>query len=202
MNKSISIIVLTALLSMLISSPAHAIKKCKDAEGKWHYGDMAVRSCEKSKVTTLTDRGFVESEKSAPKTEKELAAEEEVRMTAEAEAKRVKAEEDERNRILSVYETEADIDRQRDNQLNSVETNIVIHKSYIKSIKAKVVRTNEALPAARGRQKKKLEGVLLDSQKIIEEYELELVSLIEQKEQITQKFATEKEVYRSLTEGK
>lgn len=201
MNKSISILILSALLSMLITSPAYAIKKCKDAEGKWHYGDLAVRSCEKSKVTTLTDRGFVESEKSAPKTKAELAAEEEMELAAEIEAKRIKAEEDERNRILSVYETEADIDRQRDNQLNSVETNIVIHKSYIKSIKAKVVRTNEALPAARGKNKKRLEGVLLDSKEIIEEYELELASLIEQKEQITQKFATEKEVYRSLTEG-
>ena len=31
-----------------------------------------------------------------------------------AEAERKRAEENERNRILSVYETEADIDRQRD----------------------------------------------------------------------------------------
>jgi len=61
--------------NLLIAAPAHAIKKCKDADGKWHYGDIAVRACQQSKITTLNKRGFVKDEKSAPKTDDELKAE-------------------------------------------------------------------------------------------------------------------------------
>ena len=75
MNKSVLIFISTVLIALSISLPAHAIKKCKDAEGKWHYGDKAVRSCQSEKVTTLNDRGFIQSEKDAPKTEAELSAE-------------------------------------------------------------------------------------------------------------------------------
>lgn len=199
MNKSLLILIAITLMSLLISSPAHAIKKCKDAQGKWHYGDVAVRSCENSKVTTLNDRGFVKGEKDAPKTDQEIASEKEQRMAIEAEAKRVNDEQDERNRILSVYETEADIDRQRDNQLNSVDSNIAVHKSYLKSMEAKIARANEELPTETKKwKKKKLEEDLVSAKKDIEEYSVELASLIEQKEQIKKKFAIEKEVYRTL----
>ena len=84
---------------------AHAIKKCQDSDGNWHYGDIAVAQCNKSKVTTLNERGFIASEKDAPKTPEELEKEAAEKAKAEAEAERIQAEEDERVRILIVYET-------------------------------------------------------------------------------------------------
>lgn len=198
MKKSFSIALVVTLVSLLASSPVYAIKKCKDAEGKWHYGDQAVRSCEQSKVTTLTDRGFIKSEKSAPKTDEELKAEEDARAALAKEEKRLKAEQDERNRILSVYETEADIDRQRDNQLDSVESNIAVHKAYLKSMQAKIVRTNESIQSAVGKRKEKLEASIVNSQNEIKEFSAKLEDLVKQKDQITKKFATEKDVYRTL----
>jgi hypothetical protein len=198
MKKSFFIALISTLVGLLMASPVYAIKKCKDAEGKWHYGDQAVASCEHSKVTTLTDRGFVESEKSAPKTKEELKAEEAASASLIKEEKRLKAQQDERDRILSVYETEADIDRQRDNQLDSIESNIAVHKAYLKSMEAKILRTDESLKEAKGRNKKKLEASLLNSQKEIKVFSERLEDLAKQKEQITEKFAIEKDVYRTL----
>ncbi len=197
--KQLGIFITTTLvLGVLLASPAHAIKKCKDADGKWHYGDVAVSACKTSKVTTLNDRGFITAEKSAPKTEEELAAEKKAQMSIEAEEKRLEAEQNERNRILSVYETESDIDRQRDNQLNSVDSNIAVHKSYLKAMNAKVIRLQEQLDGAKKWKKDKLLADIDESKVRIEDSSAELQKLIDQKTQIMEKFATEKETYRTL----
>jgi len=198
MKKSLSILLTVAVAVLTLSTPAYAIKKCKDADGKWHYGDQAVRSCQNSKVTTLTDRGFIANEKSAPKTQDEIDAEKDAVIKAEKEAKLKKAQDDERNRILSVYETEADIDRQRDNQLGSVESNIAVHKSYLKAMTAKIERTNESIVGTKGKRKERLQATLTESKNEITEYTKRLKALKKQKEQISLKFAKEKEVYRQL----
>ena len=100
----------SALLAFVLASPtALAIKKCQDEEGQWHYGDTAVYECEKSKVTTLDSRGFIRDQNEAPKTAEELAAEQSTRAKIEAEEKKLADEKEERNRILSIYQTEADI---------------------------------------------------------------------------------------------
>jgi len=204
MKNKLSIISALGFVTIALLLPfssAHAIKKCKDADGKWHYGDLAVRACERSKITTLNDRGFIESEKSAPKTDEELKAEEEARILVETQEKRIKAEEDERDRILSVYETEADIDRQRDNQINSVESNIAVHKSYLKAMDAKVARFEEDILVAKGAHKANLTKGMVEAKARIKDSGLELQELVKQKEQIMQKFEREKEIYLSLKEN-
>ena len=109
--------VATLFCVLVFSSPVYAIKKCQDADGRWHYGDVAVAQCNKSKVTTLNDRGFIDAQKDAPKTEEQLQKEKEAQAEIDAEMARKEAIDKERNRVLSIYETEADIDRQRDNQI-------------------------------------------------------------------------------------
>ena len=185
-----------ALLASL--TPAHAIKKCQDAEGKWHYGDIAVQQCKKSKVTTLSKRGFIEKEKEAPKTEEQLQKEQEELAAAEAEAARIKAEEDERNRILSVYETEADIDRQRDNQIKSVEGSMAVHKAYVKSLTGKVERLEKSGANFKGKRKERHLAEIEEAKNKIKNSQLELKKLDKQKESIMARFDKEKRIYREI----
>lgn len=201
MKTSFAFFLVINLLILFMSTQAHAIKKCKDADGKWHYGDIAVRSCEKSKVTTLTDRGFIASEKAAPKTNDEQKAEDEARMAAEEKAKIEQAEEDERNRILSVYETEADIDRQKDNQIGAINTNIVVHEKYLKDMNAKIERTQNSMQGTKGKRKERFKTIISDSEAEIEKYSKRLEDLKTQKAKIIEKFSNEKEIYRSLKSG-
>jgi len=37
---------------------AAKIKKCKDAEGKWHYGDQAADECERANIIELSTQGI------------------------------------------------------------------------------------------------------------------------------------------------
>ena len=64
-------------LSVLLALPAQAektatIKKCKDATGRWHYGDTAAEACAKSKITVLSEEGTTKKVIAAPPTQAEL----------------------------------------------------------------------------------------------------------------------------------
>lgn len=196
MKKLLLSITSLALLASL--TPAHAIKKCQDANGRWHYGDIAVQQCKKSKVTTLNKRGFIKSEREAPKTEEQLLKEREELAAAEAEAARIRAEEDERNRILSVYETEADIDRQRDNQIKSVEGSMAVHKAYVKSLTGKIGRLEKSGANFKGMRKERHLAEIEEAKAKIKNSTLELEKLDKQKESIIARFDKEKRIYKEI----
>jgi len=197
--KNIFSFVLVFCTVAALSTPTYAMKKCKDSDGKWHYGDSAVRACENSKVTTLNKRGFVKSEDAAPKSEAELRLEQEALAEEEAERMRLKAERDERMRILSIYETESDIDRQRDNQLNSVQSNIDVHTAYLKGMESRTARYEKKRTEAESNYvKKDMTKKLSEAKKRIESSEQELAALKKQKADIVAKFEKEKTLYREL----
>jgi len=198
MKRSIFILSTATIISVLPFSSAHAIKKCQDAEGKWHYGDIAVAQCEKSKVTTLDKRGFIASEKDAPKTEEQLQKEKEASAELEAELARKQAEDNEKSRILNIYETVADIDRQRDNQINSVASNIAVHKAYLKSLTAKIERLKVNGAELSGFRKKRNVEEITDAEARIKDSSIELEKLIKQKGAIIERFDREKKIYREL----
>ncbi len=190
-----------ALVLMLVSPNALAIKKCKDAEGKWHYGDTAEEMCETTKVTTLNDRGFVKETLEAPKTEEEKRVEAEIAAKEAAEAERERKKQEERERILSIYEREEDIDRQRDNKLESIDGNIRVHKAYLKQMDKKITRLEGKATTARGKYKQDLEKEIVASKARVEEFGVELKRLERQKVSITKRFAYEKKLYRELKGG-
>lgn len=191
---------LVMALLMLSTTTAFAIKKCQDAEGNWHYGDTAVDECERSKVTTLDKRGFIRGENEAPKTEEEMAIEEASRAQELAEEKRVADEKEERNRLLSVYQSEADIDRQLDNQIYSVDSNIAVHNVYLKGMASKVARLKERQAVQNKTVAQKTQVEIEAAEKKIVESKKELEALEVQKKQIQQRFKREKELFRSIKE--
>ncbi|GHA04087.1 hypothetical protein GCM10008090_11740 [Arenicella chitinivorans] len=201
-NRKSPIAVLGGLmLILLLPATSHAIKKCQDADGNWHYGDTAVDECERSKVTTLNSRGFISSEDEAPKTAEELAAEEASLAKERAEEQRVADEKAERERLLSIYQTEADIDRQLDNQIYSVDSSIAVHKVYLKGMKDKVERLTKKKASQNGSPAARTQGEIDQAKAKIEESEAELKHLDEQKQAIQARFAREKELFRSIKEG-
>lgn len=191
------------LIALLSSTPAHAIKKCQDADGKWHYGDVAVRACQNSKVTTLSDKGFVKAKKEAPKSEEQLEAQRVGLAEIEAERLRQEELESERSRILTVYESEADIDRQRESRLLSIDNNIAVHNSYIKSLKEHIdfdqrkieKTTNVAI-------KGDIEAKIAESQQSINDSKKEISILKVKRKEVAKMFDNEKSVYRELTKSK
>ncbi len=198
-NKSVSTAILL-MTCLLATQHAFAIKKCKDEDGNWHYGDHAEDKCATTKVTTLTDRGFIAETLEAPKTEEEKQAEAEKLQREQEELVRLQKRQEERDRILSIYETEDDIDRQRDNQIESIDSNIKVHEAYLKQMDGKIKRLEtKAAAAGPGKIKDDLEQELLRSKGRVEEFSKELESLKIQRAETADKFAEEKRLYRELT---
>ena len=198
--KKISLIFIA---SVLLSTPVHAIKKCKDADGQWHYGDIAVRECENSKVTTLSDQGFIKEEKAAPKTSDELAVEEAQQAELDAEKQRQEEIDKEKTRILSIYETEEAIDRQRENQLYSVDSNIAVHNSYLESMKEQIAYHQKKLAkTTNAGVKTRIEKQIADTEAEYQQYSKELVLLKSQREVVIERFDKEKSLYQELTKAK
>ena len=190
-----------ALAFFTLTPNANAIQKCKDSEGKWHYGDTAEETCANSKVTTLTDRGFVKETLDAPKTEEERQIEADRERRLEEELAEQKKKQDERDRVLSIYEREEDIDRQRDNKLASVEGNIRVHVAYLKQMGAKIKRLEGKAATAPAYNKEKFEKEIAASKSRVVEFTEELERLKQQKVTIAEQFANEKELYREYKKG-
>ncbi len=192
-----------SLCAIFFSTPSLSVQKCQDADGKWHYGDVAVSGCENSNVTTLNDRGFVVDQLAAPKTEEQLLADQQQLEKEEAERIRLKVEEDEKIRVLSIYETEADIDRQRDNQLSSVDGNILVHEAYLKSMAVRIERLNRDQAEVKSeRIKEQLQTEMDQANGRVEKSTKELAELRAQKVEIMEKFKKEKEIYLALKSPK
>lgn len=190
---------LVVFLFTLFSNPVHAIKKCQDSEGRWHYGDIAVVQCKKSKVTTLDDRGFIKDQVEAPLTEEERAQEESDQAAEQKMLDEKNSIEEERQRVINVYESEEDIDRQRENQLNSVQSSIAVHEDYLKSMNVRVAHYDRQL--AKARVKKSIEELNVQRASAlqgIENSKKEIDMLEQQKKDISTKFYREKKIYREI----
>ena len=192
------ILLLLILLSFSASSAA-GMKKCQDADGNWHYGDSAVKSCENSKITTLTKRGFIDSEESPPKTQKQRNEElQQAELFAQNEAQK-KAVADDRLRILSIYETEGDIDRQRDNQLDSVKSKIDVHGAYIRGMEARISRYETKLGQLKTAPALKSMNTEIAQAKVrMADSVTEREVLVSHSDEIMLRFAKEKEIYLDL----
>ena len=197
-RMNIAAILITAVIGICANNNAWAIKKCTDANGKTHYGDTAQAACDSTKVTTLNDRGFIKHDADRPKTANELALEAEAQLKAEEEAKLEREAEEERIRILSVYETEEDIDRQLANQLGSVETSIAVHETYITQMQAQIKRIERKREFAKGRGLEMVEEEIGAAMAKIEESKKELTVLAEESKNVKARFQREKELFRDL----
>lgn len=133
MPRFVTVAAVTYMLSL--SNSVFAISKCQDENGKWHYGTSVSSKCAKSEITKLNERGVVKDKVAAPKTAEELAAEKANAEEAERIRQIEKEEADQKNRILSVYEKEEDIERARQNNLRSINQQVVLRNAYINSLK-------------------------------------------------------------------
>jgi hypothetical protein len=192
-------IFIVILLLIAASSSSAAMKKCQDSEGKWHYGDTAVNTCKNSKITTLTDRGFIKEEQARPSTPEEIEAEKARLAEIAAEEAAQDAAVEERLRILSIYETEADIDRQRDNQLSALKGNIAVHDAYIRGIQIRIDRNTRKLDQLKTEPAKEaLRNKIELAKTRMAKSKVEREALVSEQEEIYVKFAKEKETYLKL----
>ena len=123
------------------------IKKCQDAEGRWHYGDTAAAECARSGVTEIDVEGYKVKEQPPPKSEAELEAERQAaaRAKAEAEARARQARED--ARLLAIYDSEADILRARDERIDYLEAQRQVNRALLEDLRKRLAAAKKGAAA-------------------------------------------------------
>ena len=195
-------------LSLLLPGPgAHAapdgmssIKKCRDATGKWHYGDTAADECSRSKVTVITEKGTTKSVIAAPPTEAELKAREEQRETTEAEQARATERARKDTLLLSTYGVEDDIIYIRDRKIAQIETSVKASEETLKPLRAALARM-EAQAADEGKDAKTAETTAKNiemTRNQITRHEGAIVTKRQEQEALRKQYTGELERYREL----
>lgn len=116
------------------------IRKCQDATGKWHYGDIADEACAKSKITEINQKGIQKKEIAAPPTEQELKERELRKDEFERERKRAEENQHRDDLLLSTYGHADDISYTRDRKLAQLENSIKASDETLKSLHALLKR--------------------------------------------------------------
>ena len=160
------------------------ITKCKDEKGAWHYGSKNLHKCsDSSKITTINDRGVRLGQKEKVKTKEELELEAKQKEKELAAIEKKKLEELEQNRILTVYQSEEDIEAARSKKMIAYDRKIGQHQNYINALrnqeksfaKKAAETTNPGIKASFNAEIEKLEPKVAGSEKIISKLKQEKV---------------------------
>ncbi|MEW6331382.1 MAG: hypothetical protein AB1560_07985 [Pseudomonadota bacterium] len=196
---------LLALSLSLIAAGAHAaetttIKKCKDATGRWHYGDTAAEECAKSKITVMSDEGTTKKVIAAPPTEEELKQREAQRETIEAEQARAAERARKDTLLLSTYSVEDDIIYIRDRKIAQIEASVKASEETLKPLRAALARMQTQ--AAEESKDAKAAQVTADNiemtRKQIARHEGAIAAKRQEQEALRKQYTEELERYREL----
>ncbi|GMQ90681.1 MAG: hypothetical protein BMS9Abin10_1088 [Gammaproteobacteria bacterium] len=177
------------------------IKKCQDAQGKWHYGDRAAQACESSEIIEMSNQGLKTRVIDAPLTEEELRNRAQGDAEAEAERKRA-AEQARRDRqLLSTYGHENDIKFIRDRKLAQIELTITATTETVKPLRAALERmeADAAASMAKGKEvSKELNTQILKTRQQIVRHEDAIAERRKKQEAIRQRADADLQRYREL----
>jgi hypothetical protein len=196
---------LLALSLSLIVAGAHAaetttIKKCKDATGRWHYGDTAAEECAKSKITVMSDEGTTKKVIAAPPTEEELKQREAQRETIEAEQARAVERARKDTLLLSTYGVEDDIIYIRDRKIAQIEASVKASEETLKPLRAALARM-EAQAVEESKDAKAAQATADNiemTRKQIARHEGAIATKRQEQEALRKQYTEELERYREL----
>lgn len=191
-------VLMTGMAAQAADTPT--IKKCKDATGRWHYGDTAAEECAKSKVTVMTDGGTTKKVIAAPPTEQELKEREAQQESIAAERQRAEEQARRDALLLATYGVEDDILYIRDRKIAQIESQIKASEETLKSLRGALGRM-EAQAADEGKDAKAATTTaknieLTKSQ--IARHEGAVASKRQEQQALREQYAAELKRYREL----
>lgn len=188
--KPITLLFTIAIASLLTATPpgtnAGTIKKCKDAQGRWHYGNSAAKACAHSEVIEFS-AGKVKKKVHGPPPTKDELDDYKAKKRAEKEKKKQQADQVAQDKLLRAsYAHEDDIIFERNRKLKDLKSGIESSAATLNSLRAVrdrvqkradeekasskgVSKATQKTLASAERQVKRHEQVLLEKEKELEE---------------------------------
>lgn len=193
--------VLAAGAALAADTKGARIKKCQDAQGRWHYGDEAADACAQSKVIELDTRGIKRNVIDAPLTEAELKAR--AAGLEETEKARKLAEQQKRrdDQLLATYAVEDDIILSRDRKLADIDTQIKSSEATLGSLKKSLARIQaQAADEQRGGKpvSEQTTKTIAANEAQVAKHQTHIDDLKKEQETVRTQFQTDIERFREL----
>jgi len=173
------------------------IKKCKDEEGNWHYGDRAADECAQSKIVEMSEKGTKRRVIAAPLTKEELAEQERNKEALAREAKEKKDQAQQDKLLLSTYANEDDINFIRDRKIAQIESQIKATEETLKPMRAALERMEKQSDKS-PESKQHIERTKAQ----ITRHEAVIAEKRKEQDMLRKKYAAELERYRELRSRK
>lgn len=188
-NKySTSLAVLGAALVFTAAIPsisqASGIKKCQDAEGKWHYGTFADEACAASVVDELDESGTKVGEDRPPLSAEEIAEQEALANLQQSQNLSAEAQRKKDLEIVRIYGSEETIVSTRDRKLASIDNNVDVTRQ----IKAGTLKDIDKL--LKLKQTKKVKRQLEERETAIKSYDRVIRHNLAEREKLAEKYIT------------
>jgi len=196
---------LLAVVLFVFSSATHAadttkIFKCKDAQGRWHYGSAAAAECARSAVTVMSGQGTTRKVIDAPPTEAEIKQREARKAEEDREKQDTEAQARQDKILLSTYTSVEELEQARVRKLSEMEKGINSSVETLKSLQ----RSLERLEAQAGEEKKagkpnaKTTKALNQARKQVERHETQIAKRRKEMEDKRKQFDLDLKRYREL----
>lgn len=172
------------------------IKKCRDAAGKWHYGDNADEACAQSKVTVMTNQGVAKKEIAAPLTTEQLKQREQLETDSQRAQERARQDQ----LLLSTYANEEDITYIRDRKLAQVDSVIRASTDTLSPLRKTLARLEAQADAEQktGAVSDQTTKALEQTRRQIAKHEGVIAQKHEEQQQIRARAAEDLAHYRAL----
>ncbi len=183
------------------AEPGFVIKKCRDANGEWHYGDTAGRACAHSKVIEITNSGVKTKELAAPLTPTQLKEHAATLAKTEKATQKVRAQARKDRILLSMYASENDITYVRDRKISDIKGLIEGEKDTLKSLRATLPRLQAEETAQASRNKAAAAGtatIIADTRAQIATHEATIEKEQQEEAAVRQQAAADLARYRQL----
>lgn len=206
MSNSIKTAILTGLV-LLAASGAHAstIKKCKDADGRWHYGDNAAAACAQSKVIEMTGSGRTTKVLEPPPSAGDLEAFRKKREAALEAQHKAELQKQHDKVLLSTYSHEDDLIYARDRQVGALDNSINSGEQTLKSLRSVLGRLRQQAQdeeETQGKVSDETKRNLEQSEAQVKMHSDNLDKKKKEKEELRARFDKDLERYRQLKNPK
>ncbi len=199
------LVLAVAACSLLITANIYAetgqkIKKCRDASGRWYYGDTAAESCNQSKVTVINDKGVRVKEIAAPLTEAEINARARDKANVDNESKRAEEQGKKDQQLLATYDSEDQIIAARDRKLADLELQLRATSETLNTLRATLNRMQAQATQEKGGGKpsKEAGGNIAKTESQIAKHEAALAETKKQQEAVNSRYQADLDHYRAI----
>jgi len=178
-------IVFAGMLVLGLGAPnafAQTIKKCQDADGKWHYGDFADEACGNATVDKIDKTGTKVGEDAPPPTAEEIAKKEMLAKALEEQKQFTANQRKEDLETIRIYGSEETIISTRDRKLESIDNNIDVTRQIKEGTLQDIAKLEEL------KKTKKVKRQLQERENAVKSYNRVIRHNLTEREKLSEKY--------------